>query len=199
MAEQKEILESIRDIVSGKDDDSEILELTDMLNEDGSVTPIAPKSPEKPKGNDVLSEIDSLLNDGPEAAEGEVPLEFEPKPEKFEIKEEFEPADIIAPRTENTQENQGNETMSDDLDTIISGDSAVKARSSISELTNHLKKDGKEANKIEPLAPFRNGDTVEDLVTEMLKPMMKDWLDKNLPKLVNDIVQKEIQKLIPRD
>ena len=87
----------------------------------------------------------------------------------------------------------------DSLDTIISGESANAAKASISELTGHLKGQGREANKVEPGAPFRNGETVEDLVAEMLKPMMKDWLDKNLAKLVNEIVQKEIQKLIPRD
>jgi cell pole-organizing protein PopZ len=28
---------------------------------------------------------------------------------------------------------------------------------------------------------FRSGTTVEDLVREALKPMLKDWLDHNLP------------------
>ena len=51
----------------------------------------------------------------------------------------------------------------------------------------------------EPSAPFRSGETVEDLVTEMLKPMMKEWLDNNLPKLVEDVVQREIKKIMPKE
>ena len=196
MAEQKEILESIRDIISGAPGEDDVLELTKKLNEDGSVTEIKPAPVQ---GNDVLKDIDSLLNEKPAAADKNVELEFKAKPEKFEIAEEFSPQDAISPRPENNEIKQKDTPMADNLDTIISGDSAKAATASISELTNRLKGDGREAAKVEPSAPFRNGETVEDLVVEMLKPMMKDWLDKNLPKLVNEIVQKEIQKLIPRE
>lgn len=188
MAEQKEILESIRNIISGAPGEDDVLELTKKVNDDGSVTDI------KPAGNDLMANIDAL--GGP--SDANVELAFEAVPEKMEITEEFAPQDAIAPRP-NIDEKQKDNNMDDTLDTIISGESANAARNSISELTNRLKGDGRETVKTEPSAPFRNGDTVEDLVVEMLKPMMKDWLDKNLPKLVNEIVQKEIQKLIPRD
>ena len=41
----------------------------------------------------------------------------------------------------------------------------------------------------------QNARTLEDLVAEMLKPMLKDWLDDNLPSLVERIVQEEIQRV----
>lgn len=42
----------------------------------------------------------------------------------------------------------------------------------------------------------RSGETsLESLVTEMLRPMMKDWLDQNLPELVEMMVAKEIQRI----
>lgn len=37
--------------------------------------------------------------------------------------------------------------------------------------------------------------TLDGLVREMLRPMMKDWLDKNLPPLVEQLVAKEIKRL----
>ena len=37
--------------------------------------------------------------------------------------------------------------------------------------------------------------TLEDLVKEMLRPMLKDWLDSNLPPLVERLVQRYIAKL----
>lgn len=40
--------------------------------------------------------------------------------------------------------------------------------------------------------------TLEDVVKEMLRPMMKSWLDENLPPLVERLVQKEIQKISSR-
>lgn len=40
-----------------------------------------------------------------------------------------------------------------------------------------------------------SGNTLEDLVREMLKPMLQGWLDKNLPPLVERMVAKEIARL----
>ena len=42
---------------------------------------------------------------------------------------------------------------------------------------------------------FRSGTTVEDLVIESLKPMLKDWLDGHLPDLVRSLVEREIRRL----
>jgi cell pole-organizing protein PopZ len=38
-------------------------------------------------------------------------------------------------------------------------------------------------------------DTLEGLVREMLKPMLRDWLDANLPDLVESMVAKEIARI----
>ena len=37
--------------------------------------------------------------------------------------------------------------------------------------------------------------SLEGLVSEMLRPMLKEWLDKNLPAMVDNIVKKEIKRL----
>ena len=41
-----------------------------------------------------------------------------------------------------------------------------------------------------------SGRSVEDIVIEMIRPMMREWLDQNLPIIVDRIVQKEIRKLV---
>jgi uncharacterized protein len=38
-------------------------------------------------------------------------------------------------------------------------------------------------------------DTLEGLVREMLRPMLKDWLDVNLPQVVERLVSKEIARI----
>ncbi len=40
-----------------------------------------------------------------------------------------------------------------------------------------------------------SGKTIEDLVREMLRPMLKDWIDKNLPPMVERLVEREIARL----
>jgi cell pole-organizing protein PopZ len=41
----------------------------------------------------------------------------------------------------------------------------------------------------------QNARTLEDLVKEMLRPMLKSWLDNNLPGLVERIVRAEIERV----
>jgi uncharacterized protein len=42
---------------------------------------------------------------------------------------------------------------------------------------------------------MQNPRTLEDLVREMLKPMLKAWLDENLPNLVERLVRAEIERV----
>ena len=42
------------------------------------------------------------------------------------------------------------------------------------------------------------GRTLEDVVTDALRPMLKDWLDANLPPLVEAMVAKEISRITGR-
>ena len=41
-----------------------------------------------------------------------------------------------------------------------------------------------------------SGANIEDFMMKMMKPMLKEWLDSNLPKIVKSVVQKEIKKLV---
>jgi cell pole-organizing protein PopZ len=41
----------------------------------------------------------------------------------------------------------------------------------------------------------QNARTLEDLVKEMLRPMLKTWLDDNLPNLVERLVRSEIERV----
>jgi len=43
-----------------------------------------------------------------------------------------------------------------------------------------------------------NGRNLEDIVKEMLRPMLKEWLDKNLPPMVERYVEREIVRLTRR-
>ncbi|WP_176762610.1 DUF2497 domain-containing protein [Pelagibacterium luteolum] len=45
------------------------------------------------------------------------------------------------------------------------------------------------------LALGANGLTIEAMIREMLRPMLKDWLDENLPSMVERIVAQEIERV----
>ena len=53
---------------------------------------------------------------------------------------------------------------------------------------------GRLSDSLKPSQP----QTVEDLMKEMLRPMLKAWLDDNLPSLVERLVQDEIERMIRR-
>lgn len=44
----------------------------------------------------------------------------------------------------------------------------------------------------------RGGPTIEDLVREEVRPLLKDWLDTHLPPLVERLVRTEIERLVTR-
>lgn len=47
-------------------------------------------------------------------------------------------------------------------------------------------------------AVHRGGPTIEDVVREELRPMLKDWLDQHLPGLVERLVRVEIERVVGR-
>lgn len=74
-----------------------------------------------------------------------------------------------------------------DADSILSVESEVAARHSLSTLSSML------------VSP-RDGEdnTLESLVRAMLRPMLKEWLDARLPAMVEDMVAKEIARITAR-
>jgi cell pole-organizing protein PopZ len=70
-------------------------------------------------------------------------------------------------------------------DTLISPPSANQAASAFGALSRSL-------------AMPSEGRTLEDVVREMLRPMLKDWLDTNLPSIVETAVQAEVERISRR-
>jgi uncharacterized protein len=50
-------------------------------------------------------------------------------------------------------------------------------------------------NKLAQTVRVSNARTLEDLVRAMLRPMLKSWLDENLPRLVERLVRTEIERV----
>ncbi|MBL0318346.1 MAG: DUF2497 domain-containing protein [Alphaproteobacteria bacterium] len=156
-------------------DDDEVLELTDVLNEDGSVTSLthAPAletrsipTPETTQhstdsisaATDVLDHIDKAVAQTPFA-----------KTEKSH-------------RDDRQSKSSG----------LLTEEAINQSADAIRDLVTTFPKFQQSG------IHFRSGSTMEDLVIEALKPELGKWLNEHLPGLVKQIVEKEIRRLIPQ-
>ena len=77
-------------------------------------------------------------------------------------------------------------------DELVSEASADAARQSLEALTAAI---APAVAAAAVSAPAAAGRTMEDVVLDALRPMLKDWLDTNLPPLVEAMVAKEITRI----
>jgi len=77
---------------------------------------------------------------------------------------------------------------------LVSDDTVISAAASLRSLD---RVSDNIATRHDPVAsmPLRSGITVEDLVIEALRPMLRSWLDANLPQLVERLVDREIRRI----
>jgi len=116
--------------------------------------------------------------------EADVPFEADTP---FEESEPMTSLHAVADPAPTVSADAGSETASALELGIISDQSAQAARQSLSHLSALL---------IRPDDGAPN--TLEGLVREMLKPMLKQWLDERLPELVEVMVKKEIDRITGR-
>ncbi len=170
----EEILASIRKIIADENDPAappangapatgdEVLELTQMVQDDGSVVDL--KSPEPAVAP-------------PQAKEPAKAVAPPPPPRPTPPPPPPPPAD------------RG----------LISEPAATAAVSSLSSLASTVEIERLSASL--PQAGTGLGDgsrTLEDMVIELMRPILKEWLDKNLPAVVDRLVQKEIERISRR-
>lgn len=82
-------------------------------------------------------------------------------------------------------------------DSLVGESAAASAASAFAGLHASLKKPepAPVATTPTPDLSFLSGSTVEGMVAEMLKPLLKGWLDANLPGIVEAAVRKEVERI----
>jgi cell pole-organizing protein PopZ len=137
--------------------------------------PMAP-APLEPPGADVLELTESMTAVEPPAGQfqtidAESDLVFEDRPLEPEPEQEPEPAPppVMAPREFPKR------------DALISSSTTAAVDSAFNTLAHTVL--------------VQNARTLEDLVREMLRPLLKTWLDDNLPGLVERLVRAEIERV----
>ena len=74
-------------------------------------------------------------------------------------------------------------------DTLVGDSAAASAASAFAGLASSLKK----SEPMEPTTP--SGPTLDELARALLRPMLKEWLDANLPGIVEAQVRKEVERI----
>jgi len=75
---------------------------------------------------------------------------------------------------------------------LLGAEAAAKASSSVGSLLRTL------ASERQQVAVRSGGPTIEDLVREEIRPLLKTWLDTNLPPMVERLVRAEIERVVGR-
>lgn len=149
----------------------------------------------------IIADEDDMADSGPsEPAPAEIEEAPEPEEEiapldlsEFEeVEEEVVAAPPPPPPAAKPAKLQPKQ-FKDPLAELLSEDAAEETAMSFRAL-NQAKFGEKSIPKLDsPL--FRSGYTVEDIVLEALRPMLREWLDANLPNLVEALVQREIRRI----
>lgn len=191
----EQILQTIRGVIAGDDSKEDVLELTEMINEDGSISSLTKSTNQN---LDVLTDIDNIIS--------EVQISVIDKEAEKNLKPIINQQDSIQQQNikeqatlniETSKELKRQNLNTDKIKPLDEFDLISKATAKATAET--LKSFAKSVSKPIDQLNFRSGETIEDLVKELIKPYIKTWLDENLPIIVKHLVEKEIQKLIPKD
>ena len=201
----EEILASIRRIISENDDpaasptkappgkgagaqqtigDDGVLELTDMVGNDGKVV------------NITAAKAAASINIPEPSATEEPPTMADPTPEPVSIPKV---ADVSADDVELSAPEPAPKTPRSDGedDALVGAASAAVSTSAFAALAHELSRKNGDGTTTGSLS-IGSGRTLEDLVKEMIRPMLREWLDANLPGMVERMVKREIERLVHR-
>ncbi|MBC8240716.1 MAG: DUF2497 domain-containing protein [Alphaproteobacteria bacterium] len=205
----EEILASIRRIIS--DDEEEGGDAEDEGDDEAPEEAAAEEEPaadEEPVAEDEPAGEDEPTGDEP-VDDGDDVLELTEVAPDIDDVPELEPE--LDPSMEGAVEDEGEPVPVDDFDNIeIEEPVPVAAAAPVADLHTLLSDHAAEittetfsgltgAVSAARDMPMGNAhQTLEGLVKELLRPMLKEWLDENLPTLVERLVEKEIVKLVGR-
>ncbi|GGA48839.1 DUF2497 domain-containing protein [Sphingomonas psychrolutea] len=151
----------------------------------------------EPSMEDILSSIKRIIAEENDAAPGRakrpartLPARSDPAPFGHdEILELSEPApepepDHPVPAQAEASIAVAPPPIAGPADSILSERTAVATRGPLDALSRMIVK-----------PEVAGSDTLEGMVREMLRPMLRDWLDANLPPMVETMVAREIERI----
>jgi len=167
------------------EDPDDVLELTRVVRDSGEVVDL------KAEGGGA-----SLAEDLSEAAAGDgASAMADDQVELTALDDATDPEPGASPSEPFKQEDQpAVETKSATIrPELVSATAASAASGAFAKLTEAFQQTPPEESVADG-----SGRTVEQFIEDMVRPLLKQWLDDNLPPIVERLVQKEIQKIARR-
>jgi len=205
-----------RDPAAEDADDEDVLELTEVVREDAEVVDLdraiaqarsiehrqedagprfgLGKASKPASDEDAQPEPEdypeNAPDDGAEPSRDAAVAELSATSEPADDHPAQSPMDIrndgMEPQKTTPQNNNG-------IDSLVSDRAAGAATGAFAKLSQAIQRTPPEVAIADD-----SGRTVEQFAEDMMRPMLRDWLDEHLPPLIERIVQKEIQKIVRR-
>lgn len=179
----EEILDSIRQIISDDDEGAPAQEAPAPQQADDVIelTEKAPAAKEEEILVDMKELEEALAEPEPAPAPAAAaPPPPPPPPPKPEPEPKPEPVQKASPPVAKSA------GIDEDTSAILTRNAEDSVMGAFTELTKRASIDKGE------------GHTVEDVVREELRPMLKQWMDKHLPSMVERLLQKEMERISKR-
>lgn len=151
---------------------AEVFELTQIVQDDGSVVTVGEETPKA----------------APASGDSGQPAVEAVKAEAAAVVEKLVPPEVLAEKTP---------VLAPTPSAPASDTKIESAMAALSRLMDIAKTPGPEAAAAEP-ERLHSSLTVEELVRDAIKPMLRQWLDANLPPLVERAVKEAVDKLAKR-
>ena len=147
-----------------------------ILNEEEPTRAPSAEPPAAPPADDDVLVLDSSMMVNETPAQAPEPVAAEPAPE---------PPPPPPPAREPPQ------APPVSVAALVAPEAAAAAASSVGSLVRTLAAERSTLVRT-------GGPTIEDLVRETIRPLLKDWLDQHLPPLVERLVRAEIERVVGR-
>lgn len=192
----EEILESIRQIIS-EDGEAETKPAPESKLELVQPAP----APVPPSDLSLTPKPEKPAPQPAPVAAAPAPAKVEEKPFEapLDLTEKIAPVPLELKQPEPPQQSSVTIEMMDSPmttnekpESLVSSEAATAAADSLSKLL--AANVTLEADGVRPAGKV----TLEEMVRDLMKPLIKTWLDQNLPGVVEKIVQKEVEKLSRR-
>ncbi len=172
--------------MDSSDDDEEAApdDLIDTGPYENPFDTFSEKSKKSEAANIETALVEEAHSETPEVAEPEVVAELEPEPE--------------APAVQSFAETGGSNSIVETESPAMSASAPKPAEYESDEKLISPESGASVANAFSALTHTilsQNARTLDDLVSDMLQPMLKEWLDENLPTLVERMVKQEIDRM----
>jgi len=194
------------------DDTTDVLELTSVVDDDGGIVELDTSTP-APTTLEIVD--DSIDEDDDIEIDDDIPSIddltetdiVEPEPVEMLPEIDLTPVEAETPAPEpvhtmpvNTidavtiqEDEPAVSTKKAESEALLSTGTASTTTGAFAKLSKAFR-----PTPVEESVADGAGRTVEQFIEDMARPMLKDWLDENMPAIVERLVQKEIQKIARR-